>query len=258
MMDLTSRAPWIGLLAAGGLLLTLGCGGTTFRGPARQPDPAFAFVNVAPDAGPLDFYVDDELVSTNLGFGTISPSFRRFEFKDDQNGLRSIAVFPTGGDVDYDRIAETFARDTETTFVAIGLVNAQGDLQRRIRLINIDTPIEVVAGNRARLFVLNALVPALGDDPAPINFQSPGDNPQFIARDLGFAQFQTLDVDSGVQSFEARRADVEGTNIYASANVILDPGGLYLAVATGVVGEQGELRPRLVFLKLPNLPTAPR
>lgn len=227
-----------------------GCGGSSFTGPGTLPDPKFLFVNGCADTGNLDFYVSDELSADNVGFQNSSQVFKSYKFEESLQGRRDISARPSGGFEEYDRIGQVFNRDTHNVIIAYGLGNTGGDAERRVLLTNVLANTDAVTGNRARLIIFNGLNNVAGSSAPPLRFQSPGDNPQFIADNVNYGTASELSVDSGSQNFEVRRADLDGDAIVATAAANLANGGVYVVLISGVVGQSGQLQPQIAFIPL--------
>lgn len=233
------------------LLLGVGCGGNSVTGDASLPDPQVRFFNFSMDSGPVDYYLNEDLKSSTLDYLSSSLDFESVPFIEDFDGAYDISVFKSGFSVPIDSLNTVLQRDHSVAVCAVGLVDPQGEVDKRLQEILIDIDRKKPVGNKSRLVILHAFCRSLGNDTPVINFQTPGDNPLFKASNISFATTSTLTVDSGQQTFEARRGDASGDQIYASKVVNLQAGGLYLVVVSGVEDSTDlARRPRIDFIEM--------
>jgi hypothetical protein len=238
----------LGLLiaaAASTLVVALaGCGGGGVG--SNLPDPTVLFINSSPDSNPLDFFINTDKKATALAF--LDPAPVATTKKADHD----ISVQDSTDQSELDATAFSFADDTKYVSLALGLENYGAETLKRLRLVTFQYDKNAPNGTKARLLVIHGFMRQTGFDTPNIDFQNPGDNPQFSAQNIAFASSQpsTLTVDSGVSLiFQARRAGTE--NVYASdPGKTFDAGGIYLALVTGVENGVGNQAPQIKYIKL--------
>lgn len=244
------RLGWV--TSAFAVFFLTGCGGAKLSGEEALRDPTVKFVNASADSSSLAFYLNDDLKAASLPYLQATSGFETVPFIRESDGGYDISVRSPGALEDLDRIANLLQRDDDYVISAIGLRDPiDGDEEKRLRLgltiVNRTAP----TGDRARLFVLHAFSRSPGNETPEINFQSPGDNPQFKLENIAFAQTKDITVDSGFQVFEARRADADGDNIYATTGVSLRSGGIYFVVVSGIQDSPDTSRqPTIRFIEL--------
>jgi hypothetical protein len=234
-------------------LVLAGCGGAGMSpaGGDVQRDPAVRFVNVSPDAAALAFFLNDEAHARDLAYGASTPAFVRVEHISDEDDGYDVSVAPSAGGEEYDRVAASLARDTNTVVVAFGLADPGTEFLKRLQIGFVPVPTQPPIGERARLLVFNGMVRTAGSEPVALTLQTidpddpfSQDNPQFIIRDLGFGEFSpganTLEVDSGELTFQVRRADVDGVNVVTQSPATLRGGATYLAL---IIGQEDAVDP---------------
>ncbi len=225
-------------------LFVLGCGGA--GGGSQGRDPTVRFYNGSPDSPDLDFLMDSDVMASFLAFLEGSASFVSIE-----PGERDIVLRESGTTNEIDAVFGELPRDTDAIFSAIGLFDFQGEFDKRIRIAPTEVDRSVPNGNTARLIIIHGFNRAFGFATPNIDFQNPGDNPQFKAPDIAFAASATLVVDAVPQIFQARRAGTE--EIYASITLLdadIDPGKVYAVYVLGVEGEVGAQVPQIVFVEI--------
>jgi len=233
----------VGLFALAAVALW-GCGGSSGgdSGP-RVERPEVRFVNASADTSGLDFRVDDETVVSALDFGGSTPNFQQFDADSYDVTIRDAGQ-------EEDAWAEVFNLESDQNYViaSFGLRRFGEDAFKRLRVTAIPVDRSVPNGNKARLIILNSFNRAPEFQNVLIDFQNPGTNPQFSARDIGFGGTSTLLVDSGEQTFEARQSGAE--QVFASESVTLESGKVYFVVVGGTEGETGNQAPDLNFIEL--------
>ncbi len=224
-------------------LSMVGCGGSGGGVPAVAK-PVARYVNASPDSTALDFLLNDKVKATSLPFGGSTADFAEI-----QPPLNFDLIAQEHGQVDQ-LVDEVFTPANGHSFVlvAVGLENPQGEELKRIRFATLDVDRTVPNGNKARLIVLHAFNRPTGFDTPNIDFQTPGDNPQFSLSDISFAASKTIVVDSGTQTFQARRAG--SGQIYAEKSLVLDPGKVYLVIVNGIQDEVGAKAPDITLIPL--------
>ncbi len=229
----------LGLVLFAAFLMLSGCGG---GGASSIPDPRVRFVNASPDATSLDLMIDDDLKASQIGFLTQSP------VTTVKAGHHYLVLNEDGNAFQIDSQVFTFVGDTDNIVLAFGLENFGTENIKRLRLFPFKVNLTAPNGNKSRLIIVHTFMRAPGFETPAIDFQNPGNNPQFSAKNINFGAVTTIDVDSGAQSFEARRTGTE--NVYASATTTLAPGKVYLAIVGGVEGGGGNSLPQITFMPL--------
>lgn len=241
----------IGMIWGALLVLSLaGCGGTTLKGPDALPDPTVKFINASPDSASLDYYLNDDLKGPGINYLQASSGFLTVPYKSELDGGYDISSRAPGTQEDVDRISGSLDRNHHFIFTTLGLLfPADGDEEKKARMLLTDIDRVPPTGDKAHLYVLHAFCRSAGNETPPLNFQTPGDNPQFKLENLDFGGSKDIVVDSGFQTFEARRADVDGEQIYASAGVNLASGGIYFVIIGGIE-DSGTTPPTIQFIPL--------
>lgn len=239
----------VGILVAFALA---GCGGGTRSGDEALPDPTIKFVNASADSPQLSFSMNDVEKAAALAYLSATAGFMRVPYLSDLDGAYDLSCKVPGSLEDADRIANVLNRDTHYVLSATGLRDPlDGDEEKRLRLAL--TPVDRVAptGDKARLYVLHAFSRSPGNETPQLDFQTPGDNPQFIIENIDFGSTRDIVVDSGFQVFEARRADADGENIYASTGITLKSSSIYFVVIGGIEDDPDPSRePTIRFIEM--------
>lgn len=223
-------------------LVLMACGGAGGSGN-NLPDPTIRFFNGSPDSVALNFLIDDTVEGSQLAFLQSTPDF---ESKDD--GIKDIRIQEDGTSVDLWSEVLDMQKDHSYLVSAIGLENFGAEPLKRIRFVIADLDRTPPNGTRAELIILHGYNREAGLETPGIDFQTPGDNPQFSTTGIGYAELRQLDVDAGNWTFEARR---EGTEtILVSQNVTLGGGKIYAVYILGVENGVGNLAPRIEFVEL--------
>lgn len=217
-----------------------GCAGGGGSSGSSIPEPTVRYFNIVPDSTALSFSLNQDVKADALPYLGSTPGFAKVksdsydaELKDaNTNQSLWAEVYNLGPDTDY-------------LIVSLGLQNYGADTLKRARLAISSIDLTRPNGNRARLLILNAYNRAPGFDNPGIDFQNPGDNPQFKAAGIQFGTSGNLDVDSGVQTFEVRRESTE--NVYATSTPNLVAGGVYLVIFTGIEGGVGAQAPQISY-----------
>lgn len=221
----------------------VGCSGG--GGGNSLPDPVIRFVNSSPDANPLTFNYDTTPKATGLTYLQSSGNVT----VDDQDHDLSVTDSVSGDIID--ALAVTLTKDKQYISVAKGLETFGSENEKRLRLLNFEYDKTSPNGSKARLLIIHAFNRATGFLTPDIDFQNPGNNPQYSVPGISYSDDtpKTLLVDSDVSlQFDARRAGTE--NVYASATTTFDSGGIYLVLITGIEGGAGSLAPQINYIKL--------
>jgi hypothetical protein len=203
------------------------------------------FFNASSDAASVDFYLDGALSASALASGTGSD----FALTDPQD--RDVSVHDAGTTTEYDLILQTFARNKHYVLSNIGLVNFGGEFEKRLRLVATEVDRHLLNGSKARLVIFHAFSRASGFQTPNIDFQNPGNNPQYKAGNIEFATSSVMTIDAGVRTFEARRAGTE--EVFATlTNYDFGVGRMYLVFVMGVEGGAGAQTPQIVVKEIPT------
>lgn len=230
-------------LATAGVLIG-GCGGS--GGGSGLPDPTIRFFNGISDSALINFLLDDDIVGPQIAYLGSTPDFASEEAKE-----RDLRIQVDGTSVDLWAEVVTLAKDKHYLVSAFGLLNFGNETLKRARFVGIEVDRNAPSGTRARLLVFHGYNRRAGLDTPNIDFQTPGDNPQFKVSDIAYTSAKPLEVDAGNQTFEARRNGTE--TILVSQNVTLGGGKIYAAYVLGVEDEVGASAPRIEFVELSPL-----
>lgn len=245
-------------------LLAVGCGGSGSP-EDRLPDPNVRFVNSVVSTQNLDFFLNTDRAAPNLPYTTATPDFQRIDFIRESDDAYDITITPAGDVEELDRLATSFAKDTNTLILAYGLLNYGADLEKRPQVLLVQTPRVRPIGDKSLVMVVNALARPTGVENEAINFQSVDpsdpnseDNPQFRKSNIGFGTYSAdandLLIDSGTRTFQARQAGSDAIEVYASREFTFEPGRVYLALVTGQVeNTTAGLAPQIVFIEISTL-----
>lgn len=254
MRSVRQGIAWLGLLWV--VFGLVGCGGSglSSAGGDVQEDPAVRFLNASPGSPAVDFILNEGVAAAGLTYLSSTTGFVRIPFITEEDDGYDVSVAPSAGGEEYDSIGGSFARDINMLVVAYGLADPGTEFMKRMQLMFVPVSSQAVVGDRARLLVAHTLVRAAGADPVTLKLQTvdPGDpfsqdNPQFSINNLAFGSYNadsnTLEVDSGTLTFQARRADVDGVNVVAQATATLRSGATYLVL---IVGQEEAADPALL------------
>lgn len=253
-----------GALALVASVALAGCFGETNSGGGVLPDPTVRFFNISPDAGTMDYLLNDEERASAVPYLGTTPNFVSFDFLSTNEGGYDVSCRLTGDTLELDRFVASppvFQRDTDNLVISVGLPNPGGETLKRTQLLiwNIDrTPPN---GNKARMYVLNALVRAPGFENDVLTLQTidPGnpasiDNPLFSRENVQYATQlggSPFEIDSGTFTFIARRGESGAAVEVARREFNFASGGIYLAVMSGVEGSSNPaLAPSVNFIEI--------
>ena len=223
-------------------LMLLACGGGG-GGGSNLPDPDIRFFNGSPDSVALNFLLNDDIEGAQLAYLQSTPDFESFEPE-----IRDVRIQEDGTSVDLWSEVLDMVEDHSYLVSAIGLENFGSEPLKRIRFLIADLDRTPPNGTRAELIIIHGYNREAGLETPGIDFQTPGDNPQFRTTGIDYATARQLDVDAGNWTFEARR---EGTEtILVSQNITLGGGKIYAVYVLGVENGVGALAPRIEFVEL--------
>ncbi len=232
---------WKAGLLLGAAMALSACGGG--GGGSNQNKPRLRFVNASADALPLTFALDGDVKATGVTYPGLSANF----FEEDQESY-DVTVHEDGNNPDFDAITAGFGNDKEFLIFAVGLKNFGTETLKRLRLFVSEIDLTVPNGSKSRIYVLHAFNRSAGLDTPNIDLRNPGDNPQYKVENVSYGSIGTLNIDASTQTFVARRSGSD--SVYATKIATFDPGGIYLALVSGVEGEVGAQAPAIEFLKL--------
>lgn len=203
------------------------------------------FFNASADAASVDYYLDDTLTAGAIGFTTGND----FAVTDAQS--RDIGVNDAGTTNQYDLIFSTLERNKHYVVSNLGFVNFGSEFEKRLRLTITEVDRHILQGTKSRLVIFHGYCRAAGFSTPAIDFQNPGNNPQYKAANIDFATNSDLLIDAGVRTFEARRAGTE--EVFATlTNYSFGAGKMYLVFVTGVEGGVGVQAPQIVVKEIPT------
>lgn len=160
-----------------------------------------------------------------------------------------LELFDAGNNDSYAAQTQQFATNSNTILIALGLQNFGTEFLKRVQLAPASIDVAPPNGSKARLYVFHAFNRANGFETPGIDFQNPGDNPQYKVTGINYATAAPIVVDSGNSlTFEVRRTGTE--NIYSTTTPTLDAGGIYLVLFSGLEGASGAAAPQVRYIKL--------
>lgn len=224
------------------VLAVSGCGGAG-TSSTRLPRPQVMFANMSPDSGPVDFSLDDDGVASNIAFATTAP-FRGVDAEP-----QDLAVRNTGETEEIDITIVSPVRDRTYLALLFGLQNFGDEPEKRQRLSFIEVDTRFPSSGVARLIIFHAYNRAAGFSTPNIDFQFPGDTPQFRVANIPYGEARNGTVQAGSHTFEARRSGTE--NVYASTTQTVASASIYLVFVTGVEDGTGSLAPAIRFVPIP-------
>ncbi len=236
---------WIvqAFLGASFALAVVGCGGSGGSGTATSK-PKIRVINASPDSNPVE--VQFTTVDLEAGLAYLDTSSVFHEKKAD---TYDVAVFDSVTSDSLWSETTTVANDKKYLVVTYGLENYGTETIKRLRTAEFVVDLTSPVGNKAKLIVFHAFNRGVGFDTPAIDFQNPGDNPQYALANITFGGQQSITVDSGNSlTFDVRRNGTQ--QVYASTTPNLDAGGVYLALVSGVEGAVSPQDPRVTFFKL--------
>jgi len=244
-------AVFVTLVAFISVFLLGGCGGSSFSGTADLPDPLIRFVNGSMDSGSLNFYLNEDQRANDVAYTQSTLDFVSVPFIEDFDGAYDVYFAKSGTTLPLDNINRVLERDKAFLVLALGLVDPEGETDKRVRELILEVNRTKPVGNKAQFIVVHGFCRSFGNSTPSIVFQTPGDNPLFKTEPIAFGTATNLAVDAGKFVFEARRADATGTTIYASREFTSVSGGLYLVLISGVEdAPQVSQQPRIDFIQL--------
>lgn len=218
-----------------------GCGGGS--GGGGVPRPTVRFFNGSCDSTLLNFLLDDDVEAAQLAYLSSTPDFESVDAQE-----RDLRIQEDGTSIDLWSEVVNLVGDRDYLISAVGIENYGNETLKRIRTMFTEIDRTAPNGTRARLVIIHGYNREAGLETPAIDFQTPGDNPQFIASDIAYASSKVLEVDAANWTFEARR---EGTEtILVQQNVTLGGGKIYAAYVLGVENGLSNQAPRIEFVEL--------
>lgn len=231
------------IISASLALLISGCGGSGVNANL-PPDPLVQFFNCSPDSVPLTFGFDDDIVANGLGYLGSTPGFA-----ERIPGEQDVYALPTaGGDIIWSEVT-SLERDKSYIILAYGLQNFGTETEKRLR-IAILTTNRTAPNNSARIIILHAYNRKPGFDTPLVDFQNPGQNPQYKQEGITFGNRVELTVNAGSYTFVARRTNTED-EITPQVTKNFEAGKIYFAVISGIEEGAGALAPKISFFDVP-------
>ncbi len=233
----------LGVSAVIAALTLAGCGGGGGTGTSVKK-PKIRVFNASPDSNPIRL---------DLNTDTLEPAVPYLDastvFKSKNPATYDVGLFDSiSGDSLWAETA-TVSNNTSYVFIAFGLENFGSETIKRIRTVELSVDLTPPVGNKATLLVFHAFNRGVGLDTPAIDFQNPGDNPQFQLTNITYGNGQSLTVDSGsALTFQARRNGTE--QVYATSTPTLDAGGVYLVLVSGIDGAASPQDPQINYFKL--------
>ena len=210
---------------------------------AWTPSVFTRFFNGSSDSTSLNFLLDDDVEGPQLAFLESTPDFQTVD-----NKTRDLRIQEDGTSVDLWSEVVDLTADRDYLISAVGLENYGTETLKRVRTVFTQIDRTAPNGSRARLVIIHGYNRQTGLETPNIDFQTPGDNPQFRSPNIAYASSQVLEVDAGTWTFEARRQGTE--TILVSQSVTLGGGKIYAAYVLGVENAGGAQAPRIEFVEL--------
>lgn len=223
------------------LIFICGCGGG--GGGSSTPDPTVRFFNGSSDAGDLDFWIDDDNKAPSLSFDTATATHDSINAND-----YDVVISSAGLNDQLDASLFTFAKDKDYLISALGLKFYGSEPLKRLQIAIHEVDRHFLNGNVARLIVINGYNREAGFETPAIDFQNPGNNPQFKISNVGFGDSKTATITSGVQNFEVRTAGTE--DVLMTVTKTLSAGKTYAVYILGQENGTGNLTPKVTFVEL--------
>lgn len=243
------KSTWLRVLALSVLAFALSsCGGG--GGSGQVIKPKVRFLNASPDSNGVDYTFDLDVRGTDVQFLQLQPAVGAnpaFVEIDPKNYDVLTSDHSTAEQLDAQALNVT--ANNSFLFASFGLRNYGLEPLKRFRTVMLPLDMTAPNGNKAKLFVFHGFMRASGFETPQIDFQNPGDNPQYRITGIDFGASNTITVDSGnALTFQVRRSGTEQVYIETTPN--LDAGGIYFVLITGIEGGSGAQAPSIDYLKL--------
>lgn len=223
------------LIVAG---LSMGCGGgpTLFRIYHR-------FTNVVPDVATADFYVNEQLQSSGIGYAQ-SNAWVRLE---DEEDWTFYDAFEGGTQTALDSIAVRKEDKVSTHLVACGF-KAPGSQQPGVRIVPLPVPRTTPGGSNARLIWLHAYMREVGVQTPNVDIFRTGKIGAEIT-DLAFGRNRLGLLAAGTYTFTVRITGTTQGFLIEKPGIVLEAGKIYIVLLKGVEDEVGALAPDIVLIE---------
>ena len=233
------------IVVAGMVAAMVGCGGGG-GGASTKTYPQIRAINASPDAGSVDFLLNDTKIASGIGYLGSSADFVKHKSED-----YDLTIQNPGSAESLDVLAFTPPENKSIITLASGLKDFGTEFDKRIRVTDFQVDRTIPNGSKARLIVLNTFVAAAGASNQTIDFQD-GDRPRFPVTGLDFDENGVVEVDAGTYTYEARRAGSD--LVYVSSTLTFQAGKIYLVVVSGQDGGTGALEPKITPIVLTDKP----
>lgn len=220
------------------------CGGSQ-SGVVTLPDPVIRFINASPNSTALDMSVNDTQIANNVPYLGSSATFASVLQAD-----YDVSVQEDGNPETQAIEVAQLNRNQDYVAVATGLVTPPNtEFDKRLRCTPAPFNRTRPNGDKARLLVFNAYNRSFGNDTPTIDFQNPGDTPQFQIQDIPFGEGRELIVDATALTFVARRNGTE-FEITPQNTFTFGGGKIYAAIVSGIEDETGAQAPKITYIEL--------
>lgn len=204
--------------------LMAGCGGSGSSSITRR-DPAIQFFNLAPTVA-LDMLVDDTATFSNIASGAASSGFSSVESR-----IFDYSIRENGSTVELDNQANTLGYDTDFVAIAYGKKDFGTENAKRIQLSLNVINRTIPNGNKSRVYALNTMIRAAGEDAYAVVFKNPGTNPTVSFDAVNYGGITSKEIDSGSVTLTAQRQSTETEVVTVTKD--FEPGKIYLMVFGG-------------------------
>jgi hypothetical protein len=253
------KRPYLGICSVAVALALAGCGGSTSN--RKDPNPALSFMNLVPDTAGLKFVIDDATLASNQAYLQYNTDFPFITYRTAEEGGSEYIISDATTGIEIERDSSEFALDTDNIVLAVGKQNPGSEVEKRLQQTVISINRRIVPG-KARLFIINAFVPASGINLKNINFRNvdpanPTSNsrPLYGRDNLVFGAFRSdisvIDIDAGTWTFQARDAEADAVTVIAQKDFTFERDKLYMAVVVGQEDATDPARqPKIEFLPI--------
>jgi len=232
------------------LLVILGCGGAGTN-VTVAPDPLVTFINASSNSVGIDAMLNETTLATNIPFQAFSPKAGNVAtFSAFEQGEYDVTVQENGNPESQAVEVGKLDRNGGYLLFAVGLVTPpNAELEKRLRPVLLQIDRTKPNGDKAAIFVFNALSRAPGFETPSIDFQNPGDTPVIKETDIAFAGLKGVLVDAGAQTFVARRNGTE-FEVTPQTTFTFEGGKAYVALVKGQEGGTGAQAPGITFIEI--------
>lgn len=231
------------LVALGAAISLSGCGGGGGSNSQTAPDPTVRFFNGVIDSTAYDFLLNNSPEVSGVAFLGSSADFTNIEPIS-----YDVLARETGTTNEIWSETFTFVRDRDYLISMLGNEDFGTEPLKRARMFRHEVNRQAPNGNLSRVYVINGFNRAAGFLTTPIDAQNPGNNPQFVIRDIAFGESQGQTIDATSQTIEIRRTGTEF--VYVTQTFVFEPGKVYALYITGIEGGTGLSAPRIHRVEL--------